>query len=116
MKLLVSGTAYIFTFNAEDPNDDDVYYYIEWGDGQTTDWHGPYGSGLNHNKVHTYHETGTFTIQAKAKYVHGSESGWGTMEVTMPREKTVINMFLSFLENHPNLFPILQLLLQQIGQ
>ena len=35
--------------------------------------------------------------------------------VTMPRDKIVNRPLLNFLENHPNLFPILRLLLQRLG-
>jgi hypothetical protein len=109
-----SGTAYIYVLNSIDPNNDDVYYYIDWGDGNIEDWHGPYNSGKNHNEIHTFQSTGSFTIQAKSKDVHGSESGWGTLEVTMPREKSLKNLFLNFLETHPNMFPIIQLILQRL--
>ena len=61
-----------------------VYYYIDWGDGQTTVWVGPYNSGAIATVSHQWTEEGTYTVQAKAKDTQGIESGWTTLEVTMP--------------------------------
>ena len=104
-----AGTAYVYVLNSYDPNDDDVFYYIDWGDGEIDDWHGPYGSGQNHNKIHTFQTTGTFTIQAKTKDIHGSESGWGTLEVTMPRNKVVNTLFQRIIQQFPIIKQILGL-------
>jgi len=41
-----AGTSYEYTFTTTDPDDHDVYYYIEWGDGEIEDWIGPYESGV----------------------------------------------------------------------
>ena len=41
-----NGTAYQYTFSATDPDGDDVYYYLNWGDtywdGGAVGWIGPY--------------------------------------------------------------------------
>ena len=82
-----AGTLYTYTFNSVDPDDDDVYYYIKWDDGHTEIWEGPYVSGENANIDHIYTKQGTFTIEAKAKDSQGEESDWGTLTVTMPKDK-----------------------------
>jgi photosystem II stability/assembly factor-like uncharacterized protein len=107
-----AGTEYTYTFNSEDPDGDDVYYYIMWGDGYTEVWDGPHASGADADIAHTYANQGEFTIQAKAKDTNGAESDWGELVVTMPRNKAVnFPFFLRILENHPNLFPVLRQLL-----
>ncbi|GAJ13798.1 unnamed protein product, partial [marine sediment metagenome] len=103
-----AGTAYYFHFNSVDPDDDDVYYYIKWGDSQVEDWDGPHTSGVDADIKHTYENQGTFTIEAKAKDSNDAESGWSTLQVTMPRSKALNTPFLNFLTSHPSLFPILQ--------
>jgi len=40
----VVGEEYEYTCVSTDPEDDDVYYYIDWGDGNVEDWIGPYAS------------------------------------------------------------------------
>jgi len=78
------GTSYLYTFTTTDPDGDMVYYYIDWGDDQVSDWVGPYNSGATATVTHQWAEEGTYTIQAKAKDILGAESDWGTLEITMP--------------------------------
>ncbi len=104
-----AGTSYTYTFNSVDPDGDDVYYYIKWGDGQTEVWDGPHGTGVDVDIDHTYANQGAFTIEAKAKDSNGAESGWSTLQVTMPLNKVLINpLFLRLLERFPYAFPILR--------
>jgi len=83
------GRPYEYTFVSTDPQKDDVYYYVDWGDGVTTEWLGPYGSGREITLTHTWTTQGNYTIKAKAKDVNGYESDWATLEVSMPKDKPV---------------------------
>ncbi|UCF49864.1 MAG: PKD domain-containing protein, partial [Thermoplasmatales archaeon] len=67
---------YNFTINTTDPNGDDIYYYIEWGDNTSSGWIGPYSSGEGVTVNHTWLEHGVYVIKAKAKDVLGLSSGW----------------------------------------
>ncbi len=109
------GTEYTYTFNSVDEDDEDIYYYIKWGDGHVEIWDGPYNSGYDAEIKHIYARQGTFTIETKAKDTHGSESDWGNFTVTIPRNKTFKTPFLNWLQSYPNLFPILQKLIKQLG-
>ena len=104
-------TPLTFTFNSVDPDDDDIEFYIKWGDGHTEYWDGPYTSGMDIDFDHTYTKEKTFTIEAKARDGFGDESGWATFSVTIPRSKTMDSLFLRFLENHQNMFPVLRQIL-----
>ena len=111
-----AGTEYEYTFVTTDPNNDDVYYWIEWGDGQIEKWIGPYASEDDAKVKHTWSEEGTYTIKARAKDTNGLIGPLGTLEVTMPRNKQYINTpFLNFLQQHLHMFPILRLLLLRLG-
>ena len=106
------GTSYIYKFNATDPEGNDVWYYIDWGDeSQPVDWFGPFTSGIEVPRSHSFENQGTYIIYAKAKDTFGAESDWATLIVTMPRNRVINNPFLQFLKNHPSLFPILRQLL-----
>jgi len=106
------GTSYTYTFTSTDPDGDQVSYYVEWGDTTNTGWFGPFASGTPQTKSHTWSTQGTYIIQAKAKDTNGAESGWGSLTITMPRNKAIQNiMFLQFIEE----FPLLQRLLQSLG-
>jgi hypothetical protein len=78
------GTTYYYTFNTMDLDGDMVFYYIDWGDGTNTGWIGLYESGEIVTKSHNWSEQGTYALKAKAKDIHGKESKWGSLEVTMP--------------------------------
>jgi glutaredoxin len=109
-----AGEEYDYTFSVIDPNDDVVYYYIEWGDGNIEDWIGSYDSGEEVIISHSWDEQKTYTIRAKAKDSHDAESDWTTLEVTMPKNKPFIQNFplLNWLfERFPNMFPIIRHLL-----
>jgi len=110
-----SGTidiSYQYTFVTTDPNGDDVYYYVKWGDGQVEDWFGPYKSGEEVIINHTWTILGSYVISAKAKDVYGAVSEWGKIEVTMPKNKTFNFPILNWLFNRfPNAFPILRYML-----
>jgi hypothetical protein len=78
------GTPYPYTFTTTDVDGDQVYYSIDWGDGQTEEWLGPYNSGATAEVSHQWDVKGTYIIRAKAKDMHGIESDWGTLQITMP--------------------------------
>ena len=107
-----AGKDYKYKFTTIDPNGDDVYYYIEWGDGAVENWIGPYGSGEKITLNHTWTEKGTYTIRARAQDTDNLLGPWGELEVTMPMNQQTQNWwFLQFLQNHPRMFPVLRQLL-----
>ena len=106
------GRDYNFTFITTDPDGDNVYYYIEWGDGTNTGYIGLYGSGELINKNHTWTIKGTYIIKCKAKDEYGMESDWGQFEVIMPRTLSINSLFMKFLERFQHLFPVLRYLLE----
>ena len=79
------GEEYEYTFSTTDIDGDDIYYWIEWGDGNIEEWIGPYKSGEEVTVAHTWEEKGSYTIKAKAKDVHDAESDWGVLKVSMPK-------------------------------
>ena len=105
---------YSFTFVSEDPNGDDVFYEIDWGDGQVDPWDGPHKSNQVIIKSNSWDYQGTFIISARAKDIYDNIGDWGELEVTIPRNKLFRNPFiLQFLESFPilpRLFSILEVL------
>jgi len=111
----ISGTlngkameTYPYKFSTNDPDNNAIMFYVDWGDGTFTNWTEKAGSGEKVRIDHTYNMRNDYTIRAKAKDVMGEESDWATLEVSMPKSSAIFIPFLNFLENHPNLFPLLR--------
>ena len=59
-----------------DPDGDDVYYMVDWGDGTDLQWVGPYPSGVYVSILHTYAYPGMYEVKARAKDIHNAMSEW----------------------------------------
>jgi hypothetical protein len=104
------GETYSFTFNAVDPDGDDVKFYIDWGNGKESTVY--VGSGVDKTVDHSWTTAKTYTIKAYAEDDENLKGPVGTFQVVIPRNKVVqTNPFLKFLQNHPNMFPILKYVL-----
>jgi hypothetical protein len=67
---------YLFCINATDPDGDAIYCKWEWGDGNITDWLGPYSSNETVCASHAWSQKGTYEIRVKLKDKFGHESNW----------------------------------------
>lgn len=63
-----------YTFVSTDPLGEDLYYYIEWGDGNIEEWIGPFASGEIVTVPHIWLQKGEFSITAKVKNTIDIES------------------------------------------
>ncbi len=106
-----TGTEYEYQICSIDPDGDDISYCIDWGDGAGEVCIGPFPSGTCITEKHTWSSDGTYTIKVKAQDIHGAESDYATLTVSMPKNKAFTNPFLNFLDNHPHMFPMLRQLL-----
>jgi hypothetical protein len=102
---------YDYIFKANDPEGHDVRYYIEWGDGKSFNWMGPYASEEDVTKSHQWASQDNYTIRVKAKDIYGAESGWTELEISMPKNKIITTQLVRLFNNHPYLFPILKRIL-----
>jgi hypothetical protein len=71
-----TGISYEYNFTASDPDDDNISYTIDWGDGTTSNWIGPYPSDVQVSLSHSWNNSGTFLVRVKAKDIHEIESNW----------------------------------------
>jgi len=102
------GKIYNYTFVTTDPDGDEVYYYIDWGDNTSSGWIGLYSSGVAVIQAHKWSHKGTYIIKAKARDTLGEESDWGTLKITIPRTRA--SSYLWFLERFPMLEKLLNLI------
>jgi len=106
------GEPYDYNFTSIDPEEHDVFYYIDWGDGETEEWIGPYSDSEVVIVSHTWEKRGTYTISAQAKDEFGAESDWSYLKVRMPiNQQTSNSLLIRFLDRFPNAFPMLRYLI-----
>ena len=96
-------TEYEFTFKSVDPDGDDIAEYIvSWGDGSGEETIvGPFGSGEEVTRSHSWTTEETFTIKVKAKDVYGAKSNWTyfDIKIEIPRNRmSVYSLFQLFFE------------------
>ena len=104
----VPDILYNFTFKSVSPINNDLYYWIEWGDNKGTGWIGPYPSGQEITIGHEWWTEKTYTIKARCKDINNLWGLWNTFDITIPRNKAVYNsLFLRFLERFPLLKEVL---------
>ena len=103
-----AGTEVSWTFHSEDPDDNDVKYIIDWGDGNSeeTDY---YQSCTPIEVCHTYTEDGTYIITATAEDTKEARSDESTFEVIIPRSRAMLQpIFLRIYERLLNTFPLIK--------
>ena len=109
------GIEYPYTFKSTSPLGRNLYYYIEWGDGDwTTEWWiGPYNSSETVVLNHTWPDEDEYTIKVRCKDTENLWGPWSEYSVIItPRNKATIgSLLLRFLELFPNAFPILKYIL-----
>ena len=77
------GTANTYSSAASDPEEDQISYTFDWGDGNTTTT-GLYNSGTTVMETHTWDTNGTFDVRVTATDSFGADSGSsGPLEVVV---------------------------------
>jgi hypothetical protein len=87
-----------YSFVTNDPNFDDLYYFIDWGDGDIDEWVGPYASGEEATIGHEWSEIGEYEIRAKARDDSLYESKWSepfVVNISNAPEKPTIDGSIS---------------------
>jgi hypothetical protein len=104
------GKSYTYKASTTDPDGDQVYYMWDWGDGNFSEWLGPYDSGEESETENFWNKGGTYTIKVRAKDEHGGESEWVNPKIK--NKPFNVNPFIvRILQQHPRMFPILRLIL-----
>ena len=109
-----TGEKYNYAIVSQDPENDEVHYYVDWGDNITEGWFGPYPAGETITITHTWDDDGTYTVKVKAKDTSDAESDWTTLDVTMPVNihfnHPIIELIQQIIHNYPLLQKIVGVL------
>jgi hypothetical protein len=72
----ITDLEYSYITTTTDVEGEDIWYKFEWGDGEYSEWIGPYSSGETGESSHVWDTPGDYEIRAKAKDINGGESEW----------------------------------------
>lgn len=108
------GNEYTYTFKSTDPDGHLISYYVEWGDGETSNSDDYLTSGTPYTSKHTWDSKKNYVIKAKCVDNLGLESDWATHEIKISRNKNLAfnKLFLDFFQKFPFLFSFFQSFLQ----
>ena len=104
-------TLLTFTFSAEDPEGNDVSYFVSWGDGQYIPYTEFKPSGTNVTFSHAWSKPGDYTITVKAMDQYGAKGQQSSFNLKITKSRAVTNPFLlQLLEKIIDHFPVLRYL------
>ena len=110
---------YTYVFFAEDPDGDQVYYDVAWKkvgestiiscepDDPVVPWLGPFESGEELEKTHTFDKTGKYELTIRAKDTFDSIGPSTTITITYKTNIFQLPMFSQLIEKYPVIFNIL---------
>jgi hypothetical protein len=78
-----------FLSTTTDSEGEQIYYLFDWGDGNFSEWVGPYASGETGEASHNWSDLGEYEIKAIAKDINGVQSNWSEPHI------------ISIVENQP---------------
>ena len=73
---LSNNTSTVIKGVSTDPDADDMYYQFDFGDGEVTEWIGPYASGDTVSVQKTYASIGSFDVTVRTKDIWDAASDW----------------------------------------
>jgi hypothetical protein len=82
----IMNKEYTYSSATTDPNGDQLYYMFSWGDGNSSEWIGPFTSGATAYSYHSWSALGSYPVKVKAKDSNGATSDWSepvTMEIVL---------------------------------
>jgi Peptidase family C25/Propeptide_C25/Peptidase family C25, C terminal ig-like domain/PKD domain len=106
------GHTYMYSSSTTDPESDGLFYIWDWGDGNFSEWIGPYASGNTVSTQKSWPEQGNYSIRIKARDSQGHESEWSDpLVVTMPYNLPYMAKLLDLIQSlFPRLFHFLELI------
>jgi len=85
-----------YSFNSIDPEFDEIYYLIDWGDQENMILYGPFISGEPFYISYSWIEQGAYIIRAKAIDKTGAQSNWNSYPISMPKFKNHFKILKGF--------------------
>jgi len=71
-----TGVECTFSCRSTDPDDDQILFQWDWGDGTLSEWIGPFESGEICTATYEWESEGNYNVKVWSKDVHGELSEW----------------------------------------
>jgi hypothetical protein len=71
-----TGVEYSFSTSTIDPEEDSIFYWLDWGDGTGSGWLGPFLSGDTCRVSNSWSDPETCDVRVKAKDTYDHQSDW----------------------------------------
>jgi hypothetical protein len=105
------GISYSYSSSTTDSNGEPIYYLFDWDDGTDSGWFGPFDSGVQVTRSHSWDLRGTYSVRVKAKDIYGGESVWSDpLSITMPKTNSFQYLIILIFEKYPFLEKIFNFL------
>ena len=90
-----------YEFQITDPQNDLVFLQIDWGDGNMTNWLGPFSSEETITQSHQWQKKSEIILKARAKDEQGWNTSWNKFPLMVNKKKTghVFPFFVELLKN-----------------
>jgi len=84
-----AGTSYTYTSKTTDPENNNIKYKFDWGDGNTSEWSNYFNSGEEISMKYTWENNGEYKVTVIAKDSEGELSDW-SKELTVKIYEVVV--------------------------
>ncbi|VVB61972.1 Thrombospondin type 3 repeat protein [uncultured archaeon] len=90
-----------YKLKTTDPDGDQIYYSIDWGDNTSELNLGPYNSGYEARVQHSWITTGRYIITVKSRDVYNAESDYASLTVRIHKNLFFLNpFFIQFFDQY----------------
>lgn len=101
------GKSYSYRTISADVDNDQMFYFWDWGDGDNSGWVGPYEPGEICKESHTWMIKGSYLVKVKSKDEWNVESEWSDMLTVKMTKKKIVGQFnFNFLQLFEKWIPI----------
>ena len=91
------GINHTFSAIASDPEGNDVYYMWDWGDGNFSDWIGPFDITSPIETNYSWNNSGEYEIKVRAKDVHDAIGDWSNVyNISISKQIEINNLKTGF--------------------
>ena len=103
------GVEYFYSSIGTDPEDNQIFYLWDWGDGTDSGWIGPYNSGQISELSHIWNDKDNYEIKVRVKDSEGLLSDWSDpLTISMPKNQRISRFVYDLIDLLIQRYPIFE--------